>query len=197
MRHHHRVLVLLATCACLLVACGQYQWRGTVIEPPNTAADFTLTDQHGQPFRLSDQTGKVTVLFFGFTSCPDICPTAMADLAAAKRDLGRDGDNVQVALITVDPERDTNERLGAYVTAFDPSFIGLRGSQTELDAVMKAYGASAIRRELPGSALGYTMDHSGFMYVIDRNTKWREVFAHGTAPTDITNDLRYLARGGE
>jgi protein SCO1/2 len=190
-------IVMLLLSAIALSSCGEpYRFRGTMIEPPNDAPDFTLSDQHGQPFRLSEQRGKVVVLYFGFTSCPDICPTTLADLAAVRRELGADAEHLQVALITVDPERDTQERLARYMQAFDPTFIGLRPTQAELPVVLKAYGATAIRRELPGSALGYTMDHSGFMYVIDQAGRWREVFAHGSEITDITSDLRQIIRTG-
>jgi protein SCO1/2 len=187
----------LLVCALAACACGEpYRFRGTVLEPPNVAPDFTIADQYGQPFRLSDQRGKVVVLYFGFTSCPDICPTTLADLAAVQRELGADAERLQVALITVDPERDTQERLARYVQTFDPTFVGLRPTQPELATLLKAYGATAIKRELPDSALGYTMDHSGFMYVIDAAGNWREVFSHGAAVEDIASDLRHLIRTG-
>jgi protein SCO1/2 len=194
---HIARLLALISCALAVCACGEpYRFRGTMIDPPNDAPDFTLTDHRGQLFQLSEQRGKVVALYFGFTSCPDICPTTLADLAAVRRELGTDAEELQVALITVDPERDTQERLARYVPAFDPTFIGLRPTPDELAAVLKAYGATAIKRELPNSALGYTMDHSGFIYVIDAAGRWREVFAHGSAIADITNDLRELIRTG-
>jgi protein SCO1/2 len=184
-------------CALLLSACGgSYQLRGTRVEPPNQAPDFTLTDQHGQPFHLSQQHGKVVVLYFGFTTCPDICPTTLADLAAVRRQLGDDAGPVQVALITVDPERDTVERMGRYVTRFDPTFIGLSGTPEQVAPVIKAYGVTAIKRPLPKSALKYTMDHSSFIYVIDQQGKWCELFSHGAAVDDIASDLRYLVKNG-
>jgi protein SCO1/2 len=134
------------------------------------------------------------VLFFGFTSCPDICPTELSNLAAATRQLGDDAKGVQVIFVSLDPERDTAERLSQYVTAFHPSFKGLRSDKATIDPIVKEYGAFYERRELPDSALRYTIDHSTFTYVIDKAGRWREVLAYGTAVEDIVADLRALAR---
>lgn len=187
----------LAAIALMICACGApYRFRGTVIDPPNDAPDFTLAGQDGQPFRLSEQRGNVVALYFGFTSCPDVCPTTLSDLAAVRRQLGADAEQLRVVLITVDPERDTQERMAQYTKAFDPTFIGLRPTPAELASVLKAYGATAVKRELPGSALGYTMDHSSFIYVIDAAGRWREVFGHGTEIADMTSDLRHVIQIG-
>lgn len=194
MRRTIPALVLILIMMALAGCAASPQLKGTVIEPPKAAPDFTLTDEQGQPFTLSEQQGKVTVLFFGFTSCPDICPAELANLAAATRQLGDDAQAVQVALISLDPERDTVERLGQYVTAFHPSFKGLRGDTATIDPIVKDYGVYYERRDLPESALRYTIDHSGFVYVIDKAGQWREVLAHGTPVEDIVADLRALAR---
>lgn len=186
--------LVLAAVLGLIAGCGAPQLKGTVLEPADPAPDFTLTDEQGQPFTLSEQRGKVVVLFFGFTSCPDICPAELANLAAATRELGDDADDVQVALVSLDPERDTSERLAQYVTGFNPSFKGLRGEPAALDQVAKDYGVFYERRELPDSALGYTVDHSGFVYVIDKAGRWREVLANGTPVADIAADLKALVR---
>ena len=190
-----RTIVLLLAAAAL-AACGSYTFKGTALEPPNPAPDFTLTDQDGRPFRLSEQRGSVVMLFFGFTNCPDVCPTALADAAAVRRELGADGERLKVALITVDPARDTPEKMGRYVRIFDESFIGLSGTQEELDPVIKAYGVTAMRRDLPGSALEYTMDHSAFLYVIDQAGQWRLVFSPDASVSDIASDVRHLIRTG-
>lgn len=190
------VASLLALVAALLAACGPHEFRGTVIEPPNPAKDFALTDQSGQPFRLSEQGGKVVTIFFGFTNCPDICPTSLADMAAVREKLGSDAENLEVLFITVDPERDTAERLGRYMQMFDPSFTALTGSRADLEQVFKDYGVTAIKRELPDSALGYTMDHSAFTYVIDAAGNLRLLFSHGASIDDMTSDLRYLLQEG-
>ncbi|MFV9503044.1 MAG: SCO family protein [Oscillochloridaceae bacterium umkhey_bin13] len=182
------VLVVLTSCA------APPTLKGTTLDPSGPAPNFTLTDQSGQPFTLSEQQGKVTVLYFGFTSCPDICPAELSSLAAAMRDLGNDADAIQVALVSLDPERDTPERLAQYVSAFDPRFVGLRGDEATLEPIIKDYGVYRARRELTGSALGYTIDHSGFVYMIDKAGRWRSVMAGGGPVADLAHDLRILAR---
>ncbi|KAB8144937.1 SCO family protein [Chloroflexia bacterium SDU3-3] len=187
-------LILLALVSLLaLSSCGQpYTFRSTVIEPAKPAPDFTLTDQNGQPFTLSQQKGNVVLLFFGFTSCPDVCPTTLADIAAARKQLGGDADRIKVALITVDPARDNQQKIGTYVHNYDSTFIGLTGTQEEIAPVMKSYGVTAIRRELPNSKLQYTMDHSAFIYVIDKDGNWRAMMPFGVTSEDIASDTRYL-----
>jgi protein SCO1/2 len=186
-----RALVAALSLA-FLISCGRYEFRGTLIEPPAAAPEIALKGAQGQPWRLSEQQGKITLLFFGFANCPDVCPTALAEIAAARKQLGADAEHVQAVFITVDPERDVPERLGQYVTQFDPTFIGLWGSPAELDAIFKPYGVYAAKRELPDSALGYTMDHTGSVYVIDQQGRWRAVFSYDAPVTDIVSDLRYL-----
>lgn len=195
-QHLARGVVLLMFAALSLTACGGLTFTGTLIEPPTTAPEIALNDPQGQPWRLGEQGGKITLLFFGFTNCPDVCPTALADIAAARKQLGGDAERVQAALITVDPERDTPAVLGRYVTRFDSTFVGLHGSQSELEPILKSYGVYAAKRELPNSALGYTMDHTGSIYVIDQQGRWRAMLDHGTPVSDIVNDLRYLLREG-
>ncbi|GAB4193223.1 MAG: SCO family protein [Roseiflexaceae bacterium] len=187
-------LVLLLLCALVLGGCGSYSFKGGTITPPEPAPDFTLTDHNGQPFRLSEQRGKVTLIFFGFTFCPDVCPTALADMRNVRRELGDDAEQVQVLFVTVDPERDTPERLKSYTSKFDPSFLGLYGTPEELAPVFKDYGVLATRRELPGSALKYTIDHTAFTFVIDKAGRWRLLFSHGAPVDDMVSDLRYLVR---
>jgi protein SCO1 len=185
-------------CLLALVACGgPYIWRsGALLDAATTAPEVVLTNQDGQPFTLSQQTGVVTLLFFGFTNCPDVCPTTLADLAAARKKLGTDGDKIRVVLITVDPARDTPERLGRYVQTFDPTFIALSGTEAELQAVYQSYGVTAIRRDVPNSALGYTIDHNASVYVIDQSGHWRALISNGAAIDDIVADLRYLISSG-
>lgn len=191
--------VLLKICALLVIGllascAAPAPLKGTSLEPSGPAPNFTLTDHHGQPFTLSEQRGKVTVLYFGFTSCPDICPAELSSLAAAMRELGNDADAIQVALVSLDPERDTAERLAQYVSAFDPRFIGLYGDEATLEPILRDYGVYRERRELTGSALGYTIDHSGFVYMIDKAGRWRSVMAGGGPAADLAHDMRILAR---
>lgn len=186
-------LVLLLCSMLVLVACGgPYTFKGGVVSPPTQAPDFTLTDSSGQPWTLSDQRGKVTLLFFGFTYCPDICPTTLSDFAKVREELGAQADEVQVVFVTVDPERDTPERLQKYVKGYDTTNVALTGTPEELQKVYKAYGVVAQRREMPDSALKYTMDHTGITYAIGPDGKWEVAFTPDMKPDDITSDVRYL-----
>jgi protein SCO1/2 len=187
---------LLLAGVLLLVSCGTHNFRGMLIEPPNQASDFTLTDPQGQVFQLSAQRGKVVALFFGFTHCPDVCPTTLADMKSVRTKLGNDADKLQVVFVSVDPERDTPELVNRYVKAFDKSFIGLSGSRATLEPIFQAYGVTAIKRELPNSALAYTMDHSALTYIIDRSGQYRMLFPYDSNVDDIVNDLRYLIQQG-
>lgn len=187
-------------CALLLVgllSCGpgvQEQLRGGKIEPAQSAPDFTLTDQNGNPFNLSSTQGQVVLLYFGYTSCPDVCPLTLSDLRLVHEKMGADAGNVRVIFVTVDPERDTQAVLKKYVGAFDPSFIGLRGTPAETETAADSFGVKFKKTSLPNSALGYAMDHSAFIYVIDRSGKLRETFPFGAAREDILNDVQLLVR---
>lgn len=186
-------LLPFALAACL--APAPYTPHGKVYEEPAPAPALNLTDHTGQAFDLAEHHGKVVLLFFGYTHCPDICPTALSDLARVRRELGRDADQLQVVFVSVDPERDTQRVLGHYVPAFDPSFIGLRGDPEQVAAAIAAYRVKVVRRELPESALGYAMDHSTYVFVIDRDGLLRQRLIHGVETTDaIVSDVRALLR---
>lgn len=186
------ILFLIFIVLFTLSACAPYTFRGMAIEPSKPAPDFTLTDQSGQPFTLSAQKGSVVLLFFGFTACPDVCPTTLADIAAAKAQLGSTGENIKVVLISVDPERDTPTNIGDYVDNYDPTFIGLAGTAEQLAPVWKSYGVTANRRELPNSKLGYTIDHSAYIYLIDKAGNWRAILPFGVSADDIASDAGHL-----
>ena len=194
MRRMTSLTLLTLLGALLLASCGApYQFRTSVMDPPTAAPDFTLTDVNGSPWTLSQRPGKLRLIFFGFTNCPDVCPTTFSEIKTAKERLGSAWRDVDVALITVDPERDTADRLKRYIASFDPSFTALTGTRAELEPVYKAYGVTAIKRELPNSALGYTMDHSAFLYAIDRQGRLRLLIAYGTPIDDMASDLGVLA----
>jgi protein SCO1/2 len=194
------VLTVLLLGAIALLACGGKNatapLHGGRLEPTKAASDFTLTDQNGKPFTLSSTRGKVVLLYFGYTSCPDVCPLTLSDMAAARKDLGPDADQVQVIFVTVDPERDSQQVLQKYVPAFDPTFIGVRGTPAEIKTVADAYGVKYKKTPLENSALGYAVDHSAFIYVIDRRGQLRELLPFGTQRQDIASDLKILINEG-
>jgi protein SCO1/2 len=170
-----------------------YQYNGVVIDPPAPAADFTLTDQHGQPFRLSDQRGKAAIIFFGYTNCPDVCPITLSEFKRIKAMLGDNADQVAFIYITVDPERDTVARLAEYLPNFDPQFIGLTGDLPALEQVWKAYGVYQQKQDA-GSAAGYLVDHSTRTYLIDPDGAWRINFPYGMEPEKIVRDIRQVLK---
>jgi len=142
--------------------------------------------------RLADFRGKAVVLFFGFTRCPDICPTTLADIAQAVKSLGADAERVQVLMVSVDPERDTPEALAKYVTAFDPRFIALRG---DLEATKKVAGEFKIFFEKAKSGDSYTVNHSAQSYVIDPQGRLRLLVRHDRIGSDLAPDLRTILQG--
>lgn len=184
-------LTLLAM-SLILSSCTTYEFKGAVVEPPDIAADFTLTDQNGNPFKLADQRGKVVVVFFGYTNCPDICPATMSDMQVVMNRLGDQRDQLKVVFITVDPERDTSERLQRFIGMFDQDIVGLTGDPATLSGVYKAYGAGATRRDLPDSALVYAMDHTATSTIIDKQGQRRLLFGFGTPVDDMLSDLSAL-----
>ncbi len=183
----------------LTLAIGWYfleqnsRYHGAVIEPPAPAADFTLIDQNGNPFRLSDQKGKIKLIFFGYTHCPDVCPITLSEFKKIKALLGNKADQVQFIYITVDPERDTAERIRAFLSNFDPAFIGLTSDRSTLEAVWKAYGVYQQKQET-SSAIGYLVDHSTRTYLIDSQNYWRINYPYGMEPQKIAQDLQKMLR---
>ncbi|MFI5339573.1 MAG: SCO family protein [Candidatus Methylomirabilales bacterium] len=181
-------LLLLA----LPCAAAESPFRSGVLEPPSPAQDFTLRTDEGKPFRLHDWLGSVVLLYFGYTSCPDVCPTTLAEFAQVKKQLGPAAQRLRVALVTVDPERDTPKRLRTYTRVFDSTFLGLTGSRDTLASVWKAYGVYVQSHRVPGSSVGYGVDHSATTFVIDANGNLRLAIPFGTSVEDIRHDLQLL-----
>lgn len=155
------------------------------------ALDFTMTDHNGQARSIKDFAGKVVVLFFGYTQCPDVCPTSMAELAEVKRLLGKDGERLQGLFVTVDPARDTPEVLKAYMTNFDPSFLALYTTPDKLEAIAKDY--KVYYKKVDGkTATSYTMDHSAGSYVYDTQGKLRLYTRYGTGAPALAADIKLL-----
>jgi protein SCO1/2 len=184
------VLILLAF--VLLAACGSPSFRGSVLDEPLAVPDFSLTDQRGETFHLSDQRGKVALLFFGYTQCPDVCPTTLATWRQVHEMLGEDAANVRFAFVTVDPERDTPERLGLHVQAFNPDFVGLTGSSEELQTVYDIFDVYFEKDTSSGSAAGYLVSHTATTFVLDPEGQWRLRETYGTPAEDIVHDIQQL-----
>ena len=187
-----RVLLLFTT--VLLLGCGDkaLPFKAKPVADTPAAANFTLTDQSGHARSLSDFRGKVVSLFFGFTHCPDICPTHLARQAEVMRQLGPLASNVVVLFISLDPERDTPDALKAYMDAFDPRFIALSGSPEETAKIAKQYKIFWQKTPLPGSALIYTIDHTTNSIVIDQQGRARLIVPHEMPAADVTHDLKLL-----
>ena len=188
----------LALCmlALSLVACDKLtskplSFQNTDLTGLDYAQDFALTDHTGKPRTLADFKGKVVLLFFGYTQCPDVCPTTMAEMANVLKALGPQADQVQVLFVTLDPERDKQELLAQYVPAFDPRFIGLYGDAAATAKVAKDFKVFYARQ--PGKTPdSYTVDHTAATYVFDRNGKIRLFIRNGQTTDAIVHDIKQL-----
>ena len=177
----------------LLMACSPEvtPFKSTDVTGATFAQDFRLKDQNGNVRTLADFKGKIVVTFFGFTQCPDVCPTSMTTMAEVKRLLGDQGERLQVLFITVDPERDTQALLKEYMASFDPGFIALRPEPDELKDVAAAF--KIYYKKVPGSTpTAYTMDHSAGKYIFDTEGRVRLFSAYGTDASTIASDIQIL-----
>ena len=190
-------LALLAAASLAgLSACSPEKpaFKGVDITGADYARDFALTDQNGQVRTLKDFAGKVVVVFFGYTQCPDVCPTTLQELLEVRRMLGADGDKLQALFITVDPERDTPELLKSYMANFDPSFVALRPTPEQLQPLLKDFKIYA--KKVDGkTATSYTMDHSAQSYLYDPQGRLRLYNRYGSGPQALADDARLLLRG--
>ncbi len=187
--------LLAVALATLLAACApdRPSFRMSDVTGSAFGRDFALTDQNGTPRTLADFRGKAVVLFFGYTQCPDVCPTTLATLAQAMKELGGDADRVQVLFVTIDPDRDTPALLREYVPAFDPRFLGLYGDREATERVAKEF--KVIYRKNPGATPDtYTMDHSAGTFVFDPQGRLRLYGPYGQGPDVFVHDLRELLR---
>lgn len=188
---------LLALGASLLAACApesKPQFKAVDITGADYAKNFALPDQDGRVRTIKDFEGKVAVIFFGYTQCPDVCPTTLTEIAEAKKLLGPDGSKVQGVFITVDPERDTPELLKAYVGNFGPDFVALRGSPEQTAAVAKDF--KVFFRRVEGKAPGsYFMEHTASSYVYDPQGRLRLYARYGSGAQALADDIRLLLKG--
>ena len=183
-------LLLLGLCAC---SPERVQFQSIDITGAEYAKGFTLTDHNGQSRSLSDFKGKVVVLFFGYTQCPDVCPTSMVELAEVKRLLGKDADKLQGLFVTVDPARDTSELLKAYMANFDPSFVAFVPTADELADVAKRFKVYYKKQE-GKTPTSYTMDHSAGSYVYDTHGNVRLYSRYGSGAKVMAQDIQTLLR---
>jgi protein SCO1/2 len=193
-RNHSWCLALLGCVLVLPVLSRSADFAGQIIDPPLPPLDFTLKAPDGSDFRLSQQRGKVVLLSFGYTFCPDVCPTTLVELSQVRVRLQEAAKHVQVVFITLDPERDTPERLEIYTKAFDPSFIGLTGSVEQLAQARMMHGVMAEKQVVAGTAAPYLIAHSAYTYVIDREGQLRLQFPFGMPVEEMANDVLQLLR---
>ncbi len=197
------LFALAALTSALLAGCDKpgsgpgpaASFKAVDITGAEYARTLSLQDPDGKTRTLADFKGKVTVVFFGYTQCPDVCPTTMAELAQVKKSLGKDGERVQGVFVTVDPARDTPELLKAYMGSFDPSFVALRGSADETAATAKEF--KVFYAKVPGKTEGsYTMDHTAGSYVFDAAGKVRLFVRYGSGADALAADLKTLLAAG-
>ena len=185
------LLLALAACDKFGSNANAPAFKGIDLTGADYARTLNLTDQDGHIRTLADFKGKVVVVFFGYTQCPDVCPTTMAELAEVKRSLGPDGDKLQGVFVTIDPERDTPALLKAYVGSFDKSFVALRGSDEQTKAAAKEF--KVFYAKVPGKTEGsYTMDHTAASYVFDTQGRVRVFTRYGSGPQALADDVKLL-----
>jgi protein SCO1/2 len=191
----------MAACLFLLVGCGNSganggsysgELRGAIFDPPRTINNFTVASTTGADFTLSEQVGKVILLYFGYRSCPDFCPTTFAELRRVYADLNEPADKLKIVFVTIDPERDTLENMRQYMGAFHEDFIGLRAEGQALKQLEDQFGVVAARQVVGDSALSYLFDHTASIFLIGANGQLEAQYLYGTNYRDIVHDLRLI-----
>jgi len=188
------ILVVASGLGILNSTFQDYSFNGVVYENPKPAPQIILDGSDYSQFNLQSQANKIFLVFFGYTSCPDVCPSTLSDLKKVNKILGDDADSVQVLFITVDPDRDTVDKLNSYLSLFSPNFLGLTGSVVDLEKVWDTYG---VYREVDSSsktAAGYLVNHSSRLYLIDQNGRLFLTYGYGTSPESIAEDVKYLLK---
>jgi protein SCO1/2 len=190
------VVVLIAAVGIYLVVQSRekpaHEFTSGFYPPPHPATDLALTDQNGQPFTLADHRGKVILLYFGYTYCPDYCPTTLADFQQVRANLGEQASDVEVVFVSVDPGRDTPARMKEYLAFFDPTFIGVTGTEDQLRPIERDYFVQVSEDPATPGSSSYLVSHSTSLYAIDQEGNLRLTWPYGTSTDDITTDVRYL-----
>lgn len=194
-----KIYYVLAGAIVLLALAAGYIWLrpkpffGTVLQSTDPAFDFALAADGGKTVRLSDYKGKVVLLYFGYTFCPDVCPATLANAGQAIRALGKKGEQVQLIMISVDPERDTPEKLAKYVSHFHPSFVGITGTEAQISEAAALYGIYYQKNE-GSEATGYLIDHTATLMAIDKEGYLKLLIPFGATVEQMTSDLKNLLR---
>jgi protein SCO1/2 len=191
------LVLVLAGLIVFGAGCGAfssgYSYSGTQLDPPWPLPDFELTDTQGQTFQLSDVEGDLALIYFGYTHCPDVCPLTLLDVKEALQGM-EDNGRVQVIFITVDPERDTPEVLAGYLSAFDPDFIGLTGDSHTIQEVVKPYRVMAEKEDAGQAAVGYLVNHTARLYLVNPQRELRLTYTFGFDPAALRSDLEHLLK---
>jgi protein SCO1/2 len=188
------ILAVLAIAIGVVYLSQDSAFRGVRYDPPVAAYDFNLVSSNGTPVNLHDYLGWVVMVFFGYTNCTDICPATLAELRQVRTDLGSEADRVIVVFITVDPARDTPERIQDYVSTFDPAFVGLSGSEAALQAAWDAYGVERAIDNPSGSTASYEVTHTTRLYLIDPQGRLLLSYSNDTPPADLLHDIRLVLK---
>ena len=188
--------MLFSCLLAVLAACGPQRadFKGTDITGVEWGKDFQLADHSGKPRSLADFHGKVVVMFFGYTHCPDVCPTTLSEMANVMKQLGKDAERVQVLFVTLDPARDKPELLAQYVPSFNPTFLGLVGSEEQTQKVAQDFKVY-YRKQETASRVGYTLDHAANTFIFDPAGHLRLLFGFGSGQEKITHDIKELLAG--
>lgn len=191
------ILVLVIAGAAIgvwaLLQEEEHEWNGMAYEPERDLQEFTLTNTEGEPLALRDLEGKATLLYFGYTFCPDFCPATLTDFQRVKEDLGNEAEDVAFVMITVDPDRDNPERMKEYLEFYDPEFVGLTGSHDDIDAVKREFGITSIEGDAtPEDNNFYFVDHSTQTYLLNKETNLVVEYPWGATPEGITEDVEHV-----
>ncbi len=189
----YRRLIWLVALALLLAACGAYEYKGSAYDAA-PAPDFELQSATGETVRLGEQKGNVVLLFFGYTHCPDVCPTTLGEARLVLNGLGDEASRVKFFFVTVDPERDSPADLASYTAHFHPDITALTGDAAALAAVYDAYGIFIEKEMQPNSAADYSVTHTARVFLIDPQGRLRLSYAFGTPTEDVLSDVRHILK---